>query len=74
LANLQPWIADDRAKRVIEIIELSNIVLGNEDLKIEAEYLNETIGRHGMERKGKNFVVVPKQTNCLSKIKYNPQS
>ncbi|MCA6440323.1 MAG: hypothetical protein IM581_10355 [Chitinophagaceae bacterium] len=80
LANLQIWVADDVHHRLepnglLKIIELSNKVLGNEDLEIEVEYQTETIGKYKIEKQGVNFVLVSKQTDCLAKIRCNiPQS
>lgn len=76
LANLQIWVADDlqhrlEPKGLLKIIELSNKVLGNEDLEIEVEYQSETIGKYNLDKQGSNFVLVPKQTDCLAKIKCN---
>ncbi len=76
LANLQIWVADDLQHRLepnglLKIIELSNKVLGNEDLEIEVEYQSETIGKYNLDKQGANFVLVPKQTDCLAKIKCN---
>lgn len=58
-------------KVLLKIIELSNKVLGNEDMEIEVEYQCETIGKYNLDRQGTNFVLVPKQTDCLAKIKCN---
>jgi hypothetical protein len=80
LDNLQIWVADDVHHRLepnglLKIIELSNKVLGNEDLEIEVEYQTETIGKYKIEKQGVNFVLVSKQTDCLAKIRCNiPQS
>jgi hypothetical protein len=80
LANLQIWVADDTDHRLepsslLKIIELSNKVLGNEDMEMEVEYQTDTIGRYALGRHGENFVLLPKQTDCLAKIKCNiPQS
>lgn len=80
LANLQIWVADDVHHRLepnglLKIIELSNKVLGKEDLEIEVEYQTETIGKYKIEKQGVNFVLVSKQTDCLAKIRCNiPQS
>ena len=76
LANVQIWVADDLQHRLapkglLKIIELSNKVLGNEDLEIEVEYQSETIGKYNLDRQGTTFVLVPKQTDCLAKIKCN---
>ena len=80
LANIQIWVADDfnhrlEPKGLLKIIELSNKVLGNEDLEVEVEYQTETIGKYSIEMQGNNFVLIAKQTDCLAKIKCNiPQS
>ncbi len=76
LANLQIWVADDFQHRLepnglLKIIELSNKVLGNEDLEIEIEYQSETIGKYNLDKQGENFILIPKQTDCLAKIKCN---
>lgn len=76
LANLQIWVANDVHHRLspnslLKIIELSNKVLGDEDLEIEVEFQTETIGKYNIEKQDKNFVLIPKQTDCLAKIKCN---
>lgn len=76
LAILQIWVADDTDHRLepnslLKIIDLSNKVLGNEDLEVEVEYQTDTIGRYALDRQGDNFVLVPKQTDCLAKSKCN---
>lgn len=73
---MQIWVADDlqhrlEPKGLLKIIELSNKVLGNEDLKIEVEYQDETIGKYNLDKQVGNFVLVPEQTDCLAKIKCN---
>lgn len=79
-ANLQIWVADDIEHRLdpkglLKIIELSNNVLGNEDLELEVEYQTETIGKYNIEKQGNNFVLIAKQTDCLAKVKCNiPQA
>ena len=80
LANVQIWVADDldhrlEPKGLLKIIDLSNKVLGNEDLEVEVEYQTETIGKYSIEMQGNNFVLIAKQTDCLAKIKCNiPQA
>lgn len=80
LANVQIWVADDldhrlEPKGLLKIIDLSNKVLGNEDLEVEVEYQTETIGKYSIEMQGNNFILVAKQTDCLAKVKCNiPQS
>ena len=70
--NFQVWAADDmnhrlQPQKLLKIIAASEKVLGNEDLDVEVEYQNETIGRYGLETDGSNLLLIPKQTNCLAK-------
>lgn len=70
--NFQLWEADDYDHRIhpeklVHIIELSEKVLGLEDLEIEVEYQGETIGKFGLDFDGVNFLLTTKQTNCLAR-------
>lgn len=72
VVNFQLWNADDNNHRLhpeklVNIIELSERVLGIEDLEIEVEYQAETIGKFGLDFDGKNFLLTQKQTDCLAK-------
>lgn len=72
VVNFQLWNANDydhrlHPEKLINIIELSERVLGIEDLEIEVEYQSETIGKFGLEFNGKNFLLTNKQTDCLAK-------
>ncbi|PHR14982.1 MAG: hypothetical protein COA40_02155 [Aequorivita sp.] len=74
VANFQLWNADDynhrlHPEKLLHIIELSEKVLGLEDLQIEVEYQSETIGKFGLDFDGKNFLLTTKQTDCLAKEK-----
>ncbi len=74
VANFQLWDANDfehrlRPEKLLNIIALSEKVLGMEDLEIEVEYQAETIGKYDLEFNGKNFVLISTQTNCLAKDK-----
>ena len=74
VANFQLWDANDfdhrlKPQKLLNIISLSEKVLGMEDLEIEVEYQNETIGRYELGFKGSNFVLLSKQTNCLAQDK-----
>lgn len=71
VVNFQLWNANDydhrlKPKKLLNIIGLSEKVLGIEDLDIEVEYQNETIGKYELEYNGKNFVLIAKQTACLA--------
>jgi len=72
VANFQLWNANDtdhrlKPQKLLRIIELSEQVLGMEDLDVEVEYQSETIGRYGLEFNGKHFALKAKQTDCLAK-------
>lgn len=74
VANFQLWSADDynhrlHPEKLIHIIELSEKVLGLEDLEVEVEYQADTIGKFGLEFDGVNFLLTSKQTDCLAKDK-----
>lgn len=69
--SLQLWEGKDTdhrltAEKILTIINLSQKVLGNEDLEVEVEYQTDTIGRYGIDFNGKNFTLVPKSTACLA--------
>ncbi len=71
VANFQLWAAEDfdhqlKPKKLIDIISLSEKVLGMEDLDVEVEYQSETIGKYDLAFEGKDFVLVSKQTDCLA--------
>ena len=72
VANFQLWNANDtdhrlKPQKLMDIITLSEKVLGIEDSEIEVEYQSETIGKYDLDFDGKNFVLVAKQTDCLAK-------
>ncbi len=74
LANIQIWVAEDVDHRLspaglLNIIDISEKVLGNEDLEIEIEYQTETIGRYTLEFENEKFMLGAKQTDCLAKAK-----
>jgi hypothetical protein len=70
-ANFQLWEAGDYDHRLapqkfLRILQLSEKVLGAEDLDIEVEYQQATIGKFGLAFDGTDFVLTPKQTACLA--------
>ncbi|HET6227927.1 MAG TPA: DUF6428 family protein [Bacteroidia bacterium] len=72
VANFQLWNANDTDHRLkpgklLNIIALSEKVLGMEDLEIEVEYQSDTIGKYGLEFQNGGFVLTTKQTDCLAK-------
>lgn len=71
VANFQLWDADDfehrlKPGKLLNIIAISEKVLGMEDLEIEVEYQSQTIGKYDLAFNGKGFVLLAKQTNCLA--------
>ncbi len=72
VVNFQLWEANDydhrlHPEKLVHIIELSEKVLGLEDLNIEVEYQDTTIGKFGLDFDGTNFLLTTKQTDCLAK-------
>lgn len=72
VANFQLWDADDyehrlKAGKLLNIISLSEKVLGMEDLEIEVEYQSDTIGKYDLSFDGTNFLLLSKRTACLAK-------
>lgn len=72
VVNFQLWNANDydhrlHPEKLINIIELSEKVLGIEDLEIEVEYQGQTIEKFGLDFDGTNFILASKQTDCLAK-------
>jgi hypothetical protein len=71
VANFQLWEAGDydhqlAPQKFLHILQLSEKVLGPEDLDIEVEYQQATIGKFGLAFDGTDFLLVPKQTACLA--------
>jgi hypothetical protein len=74
VVNFQLWEANDfdhrlKPKKLLDIITLSEQVLGIEDFEIEVEYQDTTIGKYDLEFNGENFILVNKRTNCLAQDK-----
>ena len=71
VANFQLWNANDtdhrlKPQKLLNIIALSEKVLGIEDLEVEVEYQADTIGKYGIRFNGQDFVLTNKQTDCLA--------
>ena len=71
-ANFQLWNADDvdhrlQPSKLLDIIALSEQVLGLEDLTVEVEYQAETIGKFGLDFDGTKFLLTTTETDCLAK-------
>lgn len=71
VANFQLWEANDyehrlKANKLLNIISLSEKVLGMEDLEIEVEYQAGTIGKYDLGVEAGTFLLLPKHTACLA--------
>jgi hypothetical protein len=71
VVNFQLWNANDfehrlKPKKLLDIIELSEKILGIEDYEIEVEYQSETIGKYDLGFNGTDFTLLNKQTACLA--------
>ena len=69
--NFQLWFSTDNdhrleAEKLKKIIALSEDKLGLEDVEIEVEYQQATIGKFGLEFNGSAFVLTTKTTACLA--------
>jgi hypothetical protein len=69
--NFQLWEANDydhrlHPEKLVQIIELSEKILGLDNLEIEVEYQADTIGKYGLDFNGKNFILTTTNTNCLA--------
>lgn len=72
VVNFQLWNANDydhrlHPEKLLNIISLSEKVLGIGNLEIEVEYQGETIQKFGLDFDGTNFLLTSKQTDCLAK-------
>lgn len=71
VVSFQLWDANDydhrlKPKKLLDIIGLSEKVLGIEDHEIEVEYQNTTVGKYSLDFNGENFALVNKFTACLA--------
>src|SRR6478735_11198826 len=71
VANFQLWDANDfehrlKPQKLLNIIGLSEKIVGIGDLEAEVEYQNGTIGKFGLEVAGDHFVLTNKHTACLA--------
>ena len=69
--NFQLWNANDfdhrlKPQRLINIIKLSEKVIGIENYEIEVEYQTQTIGKYNLDFNGNDFVLLNKKTACLA--------
>lgn len=69
--NFQLWEAEDydhqlKPQKLQNIVSLCEEKLGLEDLEIEVEYQNKTIGKYGLDFDGNRFLLTNKYTACLA--------
>jgi len=74
VANFQLWDANDfehrlKPAKLLNIIALSEKILGMQDLEVEVEYQGDTIGKFEIDFDGTNFILLNKTTDCLAKDK-----
>lgn len=72
VANFQLWNANDydhrlHPEKLVNIISLSEEILGLGNLEVEVEYQGNTIEKFGLDFDGTNFLLTTKQTDCLAK-------
>ncbi|MCB9185459.1 MAG: hypothetical protein H6601_01780 [Flavobacteriales bacterium] len=72
--NFQLWSATDHdhrlaARKLLNIIELSEEKLGLTDQEVEVEYQTSTIGTYKLKFDGNAFILTNLQTDCLAKDK-----
>ena len=72
--NFQLWSADDinhkiSPEKLLDIIEISEETFLLEDLEIEIEFQQSTIGVFDLDYKNDVFQLVNKKTDCLDKQK-----
>jgi hypothetical protein len=71
VVNFQLWDANDfdhrlKPKRLLDIIELSEKILGIEDHDVEVEFQGETVGKYDLGFNGTAFTLINKRTACLA--------
>jgi hypothetical protein len=71
VASFQLWEAGDydhqlAPQKFLHILQLSERLLGSEDLEIEVEYQQATIGKFGLAFNGTDFLLSAKFTACLA--------
>lgn len=72
VVNFQLWTTnyyDHRLhpEKLLAIIELSEDLLGIDDLEVEVEFQGDTIQKFGLDFDGYQLLLTTKQTDCLAK-------
>ena len=71
-ATFQLWTSVDfyhrlEPQKILKIINATEKMFDGEDLDIEIEYQQETIGKFGLEFSNEEFVLTNTKTDCLAK-------
>ena len=71
-ATFQLWTSVDfyhrlEPQKVLKIIASTESMFAGEDLDIEIEYQQETVGKFGLEFQNNQFVLTNTKTDCLAK-------
>lgn len=71
-ATIQLWTSVDfyhrlDSKKVLEIIRSTDKMFEGEDLDIEVEFQQETVGKFGLDFTNNQFVLTNTKTDCLAK-------
>ncbi len=72
VVNFQLWTADDidhrlEPQKLLDIISLSEQILGIGDHEVEVEYQADTIGKYNLDFDGSKLILTNKHTDCLAK-------
>ncbi len=72
--SFQLWVAGDtehrlQASKLLSIIDIALPLFGGEDLPVEMEYQQDTIGRYQLDFVDNKFVLMPTFTACLAEDK-----
>lgn len=71
-ATFQLWTSVDfdhklESEKIIKIIDATQHMFAGEDLDIEIEYQQDTIGKFGLEFNDGKFILTNTKTDCLAK-------
>lgn len=70
-ATLQLWTGKDdnhrlKPEKFLKIVHSSENLFESEEIEVEVEYQNETVGKFGLSTDGKNFILSNTHTACLA--------
>lgn len=72
--NFQIWVANDVEHRLrpitlLNIIDMSQPIIGDIDAEIEVEYQTDTIGKYGLALAEDCFILTATHTDCLAQVR-----